>query len=48
MNDLIQPNKNMKTLIQNHTLAARTCAGWLPGAILLASLLAAHAQPLQP
>ncbi len=48
MNDLIQPNKNIKTVIQNHTLAARTCAGCLVGAILLAGLLAAHAQPLQP
>ena len=35
-------------MIQNHTLAARAGAGCLPGAILLARLLAAHAQPLQP
>ncbi len=48
LNDLIQRNKNMKTLIQNHILAARTRAACLFGAILLAGLLAAHAQPLQP
>jgi uncharacterized repeat protein (TIGR03803 family) len=38
----------MKTVIQTHTPAARTCAGCLLGVIVLASLVAAHAQPIQP
>ncbi len=38
----------MKTLTHNHTLAAQTSASCLLGAILLAGLLAAPAQPIQP